>query len=168
MTLQVLFLEFSLSYGRPATCDADGSDVLAHNADRLYLCRHLAGALFERFKSGLSDLVVMAFSVLNHKYWPYADLTQEKPDYLALDVYGANEMSLIIESYNNFFPDVSGKQVHHDDEWTSTGIKRLIVKKSSLMHAYAVQATVGTHAKHVHCAVPSHSACGSHCHALHY
>ncbi len=49
-------------------------------ADRLYLCRHLAGALFERFKpeSGLSDLVVMAafnlkFSVLNHKYWPYVD-----------------------------------------------------------------------------------------------
>ena len=80
-------------------------------------------------KSGLSDLVVMAFSVLNHKYWPYVDLTQEKPDYLALDVYGANEMSLIIENYNNFFPDVSGKQVH--DEWTS--IKRLIVKKSSLM-----------------------------------
>ena len=43
------------------------------DADRLYLCRHLAGALFERFnlKSGLSDLqqvVVMAFSVLNHKY----------------------------------------------------------------------------------------------------
>ena len=38
-------------------------------------------------------------------------------------------MSLIIENYNNFFPDVSGKQVH--DEWTS--IKRLIVKKSSLM-----------------------------------
>ena len=111
------------------TCDADGSDVSAHNADRLYLCRHLAGALFERFKSGLSDLVVMAFSVLNHKYWPYVDLTQEKPDYLALDVYGANEMSLIIENYNNFFPDVSGKQVH--DEWTS--IKRLIVKKSSLM-----------------------------------
>ena len=57
----------------------------------------------------LSDLVVMAFSVLNHKYWPYVDLTQEKPDYLALDVYGANEMSLIIENYNNFFPDVSGK-----------------------------------------------------------
>ena len=28
------------------TCDADDSDVLAHNADRLYLCRHLAGALF--------------------------------------------------------------------------------------------------------------------------
>ena len=111
------------------TCDADDSDVLAHNADRLYLCRHLAGALFERFKSGLSDLVVMAFSVLNHKYWPYVDLTQEKPDYLALDVYGANDMSLIIENYKNFFPDVSGKQVH--DEWTS--IKRLIVKKSSLM-----------------------------------
>ena len=43
--------------------------------------RHLAGALFERFKSGLSDLVVMAFSVLNHKYWPYVDLKQEKPDY---------------------------------------------------------------------------------------
>ena len=41
----------------------------------------------------------------------------------------SNEMSLIIENYNNFFPDVSGKQVH--DEWTS--IKRLIVKKSSLM-----------------------------------
>ena len=38
-------------------------------------------------------------------------------------------MSLIIENYKNFFPDVSGKQVH--DEWTS--IKRLIVKKSSLM-----------------------------------
>ena len=63
------------------------------NADRLYLCRHLAGALFERLKSGLSDLVVMAFSVLNHTYWPYVqvDLTQEKLDYIALGVYGAND-----------------------------------------------------------------------------
>ncbi len=50
-------------------------------------------------KSGPSNLVVMAFSVLNHKYWPYVDLTQEKPDYSTLDVYGANEMSLIIENY---------------------------------------------------------------------
>ena len=41
------------------TCDADDSDVSAHNADRLYFCRHLAGALFERFKSGPSDPVVM-------------------------------------------------------------------------------------------------------------
>jgi hypothetical protein len=65
------------------------------NADRLYLYRHLAGALFERFKSGLSDLVVMAFkfSVLNHKHWPYVqvDVTQEKLDYIALGVYGAND-----------------------------------------------------------------------------
>jgi hypothetical protein len=39
------------------TCDADDSDVLAHTAlaDRLYLCRHPAGALFERLKSGLSS-----------------------------------------------------------------------------------------------------------------
>ena len=27
------------------TCAADDEDVQAHNADRLYLCRHLAGAL---------------------------------------------------------------------------------------------------------------------------
>ena len=40
------------------TCAVDQSDVEAHNADRLFLCRHLAGALFERFKSGLSDPVV--------------------------------------------------------------------------------------------------------------
>ena len=43
------------------TYDADDKDVEAHNADRLYLCRHLAGALNERFKSGLSDPIVMAF-----------------------------------------------------------------------------------------------------------
>jgi hypothetical protein len=74
------------SFAITCAADDDSEDVPAHNADRLYLCRHLAGALFERFKSGLSDLVrvVMAFSVLNHKYWPYVqvDLTQEKLDYI--------------------------------------------------------------------------------------
>ena len=37
------------------TCAADDEDVQAHNADRLYLCNYLAAALYERFKSGLSD-----------------------------------------------------------------------------------------------------------------
>ncbi len=120
------------------------------NADRLpvyYLCRHLAGpgALFERFKSGLSDLVVMALSVLNHKYCPYhdvqVDLTQEKLDYIALGVYGANDsyfkLSLIIENYKSFFPaslsDVSGNLKQAHGEWTS--IRRLIVslRKPALM-----------------------------------
>ncbi len=32
------------------TCAADDEDAQAHNADRLYLCKHLAGALYERFK----------------------------------------------------------------------------------------------------------------------
>ena len=59
------------------TCDADDKDVEAHNAGRLYLCRHLAGARNERFKSGLSDPIVMAFSVLNHKWWPDVALKQD-------------------------------------------------------------------------------------------
>ena len=91
---------------------------------------HLAGALLQRFKSGLSDPVVMAFSVLNHKYWPDVVFTQDRPDYLQLDLYGVNEISLVIENYKKFFPasDVTGKQVN--DEWTN--IKRLVVQKSSL------------------------------------
>ncbi len=32
------------------TCAADDEDAQAHNADRLYLCKLLAGALYERFK----------------------------------------------------------------------------------------------------------------------
>ena len=76
------------------TCDADDKDVEAHNADRLYLCRHLAGALYERFKSGLSDPIVTAFSVLNHKWWPDVVLKQDKPDYLQLDLYGSPRSSL--------------------------------------------------------------------------
>jgi hypothetical protein len=111
------------------TCDADDKDVEAHNADRLYLCRHLAGALNERFKSGLSDPIVMAFSALNHKWWPDVVLKQDKPDYLQLDLYGLHEISLIIENYKKFFADVTGKQVV--DEWTA--IKRMVVQKPSLM-----------------------------------
>ena len=111
------------------TCDADDKDVEAHNADRLYLCRHLAGALNERFKSGLSDPNVMAFSALNHKWWPDVVLKQDKPDYLQLDLYGLHEISLIIENYKKFFVDVTGKQVV--DEWTA--IKRMVVQKPSLM-----------------------------------
>jgi hypothetical protein len=53
-------------------CDANDKDVEAHNSDRLYLCRHLAGALKERFKSGLSDLIVMAFSVPNEPQVGYS------------------------------------------------------------------------------------------------
>ncbi len=34
---------------------ADDEDAQAHNADRLCLCSYLAAALYERFKSGLSD-----------------------------------------------------------------------------------------------------------------
>jgi len=60
------------------TCAADDEDVQAHNADRLYLCKHLAGALYERFKSGLSDPIVMALSALNHKWWPDVVLKQDK------------------------------------------------------------------------------------------
>ena len=60
------------------TCAADDEDVQAHNADRLYLCKHLAGALYERFKSGLSDSIVMALSALNHKWWPDVVLKQDK------------------------------------------------------------------------------------------
>jgi hypothetical protein len=51
------------------TCDADDKDVEAHNS-----------SLHERFKSGLSDPMVMAFSVLNRKWWPDVVLKQDKPD----------------------------------------------------------------------------------------
>ena len=91
------------------TCAADDEDVQAHNADRLYLCKHLAGVLYERFKSGLSDPIVMALSVLNHKWWPDVVLKQDKPDFLQLDLFGLREISLIIESYKKFVADVTGK-----------------------------------------------------------
>ena len=60
------------------TCAADDEDVQAHNADRLYLRKHLAGALYERVKSGPSDPIVIALSVLNHEWWPDVDLKQDK------------------------------------------------------------------------------------------
>ena len=62
------------------------------------MCKHLAGALYERFKSGLSDLIVMALSVLKHKWWPDVVLKQDKPDFLQLDLFGLREISLIIEN----------------------------------------------------------------------
>ena len=109
-----------------------------------------SSALNERFKSGLSDPIVMAFFVLNHKWWPDVVFKQDKPDYLQLDMYVLHEISLIIESYRKFFADVTGKQVV--DEWTD-----------AFAHEYAVQATVGTHAEHVHRALPAHAAFGGHC-----
>ena len=42
----------------------EDSDLDAHNKDRQYLCKHLAGALYERFSSLLSDSVVQAVSAL--------------------------------------------------------------------------------------------------------
>ena len=40
----------------------EDSDLDAHNKDRQYLCKHLAGALYERFSSLLSDPVVQSVS----------------------------------------------------------------------------------------------------------
>ena len=120
-----------------------------------------SGRPYERVKSGLSDPIVMAFFVLNHKWWPDVVFKQDKPDYLQLDMYVLHEISLIIESYRKFFADVTGKQVV--DEWTA--IKRMVVQ-NAFAHEYAVQATVGTHAEHVHRALPAHAAFkfGGHCH----
>ena len=41
----------------------EDSDLDAHNKDRQYLCKHLAGALYERFSSLLSDPVVQSVSL---------------------------------------------------------------------------------------------------------
>ena len=88
-----------------------------------------SGRPYERLKSGLSDPIVMAFFVLNHKWWPDVVFKQDKPDYLQLDMYVLHEISLIIENYRKFFADVTGKQVV--DEWTA--IKRMVVQTPSLM-----------------------------------
>jgi hypothetical protein len=48
---------------------------------------------------------------------------------LQLGQYSLHEISLIIENYKKFLPDVTGKQVV--DEWTA--IKRMVVQKPSLM-----------------------------------
>jgi hypothetical protein len=48
---------------------------------------------------------------------------------LQLDLFGLPEISLILENYKKFFPDVTGKQVV--DEWTA--IKRMVVQKKQLM-----------------------------------
>ena len=106
----------------------DDSDLDAHNKDRKYLCQHLAGALYERFSSLLSDPVVQAVSALNHKWWPDVDFAKANPDHSQLDVHGVHQISLIIENYKKFFVDVTGKQVV--DEWIS--IKRVIAQKSTL------------------------------------
>jgi hypothetical protein len=111
---------------------ADEDSALdAHNKDRQYLCKHLAGALYERFSSLLSDPVVQAVSALNHKWWPDVDLAKAKkakPDYSQLDVHGVHQISVIIENYQKFFVDVTGKQVV--DEWIS--IKRVIAQRPTL------------------------------------
>ena len=62
-----LFLELTWVMGPGGR----GGSVLGSSTQAGCICRHLAGALFERFKRGLSDhqqVVVMAFSGLNHKY----------------------------------------------------------------------------------------------------
>jgi hypothetical protein len=84
------------------TCAADDEDVRAHNADRQFrvLCKHLAGALYERFICGLSDSIVMALSLLNHKWWPDVVLKQDKPDFLQLDLFGVLEISMIVVDIN--------------------------------------------------------------------
>ncbi len=75
------------------SCADDDSDLDAHNKDRRYLCKHLAGALYERFSSLLSDPVVQAVSAVNHKWWPDVDLAKAKPDYSQLDVHGVHYQS---------------------------------------------------------------------------
>ena len=57
------------------------------------------------------------------------DLAKAKPDYSQLDVHGVHQISVIIENYQKFFVDVTGKQVV--DEWTA--IKRMVVQKQQLM-----------------------------------
>jgi hypothetical protein len=67
------------------SCADDDSDLVAHNNDRQYLCKHLAGALYERVSSLLSDPVVQAASALNHNWWLDVDFAKANPDYSQLD-----------------------------------------------------------------------------------